>query len=285
MILNMLTNVWNILPSFILLSIVYINKFFFKRVLFHFSFAISLWFLVFGRVGFSMWLDELVGFLFFEILGDLLGGVSGHSFFLLGIELNKSSSAWCWLGIGFRESWNSISDSGGPVLKILSFFSLVSIGDGWLFGSQLNESSSAWCWLGIGFGESWDSISNTRWPVLEVLSLFSLISFGDGWLFSSGLGKSVSTVLESALNKVEEVSDKLCFLLLIDSFEKLSVHLSLEEFIQISLKISLKESLFSKSNLMHVRVHAHGFNIGLHLSSRFGLELSCISRAQQSNNG
>lgn len=235
MILNMLTNVWNILPSFILLSIVYINKFFFKRVLFHFSFAISLWFLVFGRVGFSVWLDELVGFLFFEILGDLLGGVSGHSFFLLGIELNKSSSAWCWLG--------------------------------------------------IGFGESWDSISNTRWPVLEVLSLFSLISFGDGWLFSSGLGKSVSTVLESALNKVEEVSNKLCFLLLIDSFEKLSVHLSLEEFIQISLKISLKESLFSKSNLMHVRVHAHGFNIGLHLSSRFGLELSCISRAQQSNNG
>ena len=204
------------LPSFILSSIVYINKFFFKRVFFIW-FRHSLWFFVFAAVSFGVWLDEFVGFFFIEVGSDLLGGVGGHSYLLIGRELDESSGGWCW---------HTIFD-----------------------------------------GESWDGVSDTGRPVLKILSVFSSISFGNGWLFRFGLGKLVSAILESALNKVEEVSHELSFLLLINSSEEFSVHLSLEELVHIGLEISLKKSLFSKSNLMHVSVHAHGFNFSLHLRS------------------
>ena len=97
--------------------------------------------------------------------------------------------------------------------------------------------------------------------------MFSSISFSNGWLFRFGLGKGVSAILESALNKVEEVSNELSFMLLINFCEKFTVHLSLEELVHIGLEISLEKSLFSKSNLMHVSVHAHGFDFSLHLRS------------------
>ena len=254
------------LPSFILSSIVYINKFFFKRVFFIW-FRHSLWFFVFAAVSFGVWLDEFVGFFFIEVGSDLLGGVGGHSFLLVGRELNESSGGWCWHTIFDGESWDGVSDTGRPVLKILSFFSGISFGNGWLLSSQLDEGSGGWCWLSVFVAESWNSVSDTRSPVLKILSVFSSISFGNGWLFRFGLGKLVSAILESALNKVEEVSHELSFLLLINSSEEFSVHLSLEELVHIGLEISLKKSLFSKSNLMHVSVHAHGFNFSLHLRS------------------
>ena len=183
----MLTNVWIILPSFILSSIVYINKFFFKRFFF-----ISLWFFIFFAVSEGVWLDELVGFLSFEVGGNLFGGVGGHSFLLLGIELEKSSGGWCWLSIFTAESWNGISDTRWPVFKILSFFSFVSFFNSWLFG----------CFFGVNF--------------------------------SFCLNKA-SAILESAFNKVEEVSNEFSFMLFINTFEEFTVHLSLEELIHISL--------------------------------------------------
>ena len=71
------------------------------------------------------------------------------------------------------------------------------------------------------------------------------------------MNKVASAILESAFDKVEEVANEFSFMLLIDSLEEFTVHLSLNELIHIGLKICLKESLFSKSNLMHVSVHAH----------------------------
>jgi len=101
-----------------------------------FSFFIcSLWLSIFGAVGKGVWLDEFVSFFFFEIGGDLFGGVGGHSFLLFDIELEKSSVAWLWLSIFITESWNGISNSGGPVLKILSFFSFVGFLNCWLLTS------------------------------------------------------------------------------------------------------------------------------------------------------
>ena len=82
-----------------------------------------------------MWLNEFVGFFLLKFGGDLLGGVGGHSILLFDIELNKSSGGWCWSFIFGGESWDSVSDSGGPVLKILSFFFSVGICDSWLFSS------------------------------------------------------------------------------------------------------------------------------------------------------
>ena len=101
-----------------------------------FSFGFnSLWFFVFGAVGFGVWLDEFIGLFFIEVSGDLLGGVSGHSFLLLGIKLDESSSGWCWYTVFRAESWDGVSDTGRPVLEILSFFSSIGLGNSWLFRS------------------------------------------------------------------------------------------------------------------------------------------------------
>ena len=99
------------------------------------SFSFSLWFLIFFAVSEGVWLDEFIGFLFFEIGSNLLRGVGGHSFLLFGFELEKSSGGWLWLSIFIAESWDSVSDTGGPVLKILSFFSNVGFFNSWLFSS------------------------------------------------------------------------------------------------------------------------------------------------------
>lgn len=145
-----------------------------------------------------------------------------------------------------------------------------------------------WLWFTVFSAESWDSISDTRWPVFEILGFLSLVGLGNCWLFrcflSVNLGFSLDklAILESALNKVEEVSNKLSFMCFINSFKEFSVHFSLKEFIHISLEIGFKEGLFSKSNLMHVSVHAHWFNLSLHLGSWFSLESSGISRSQKS---
>lgn len=101
-----------------------------------FSFGLnSLWFFVFGAVGFGEWLDEFIGLFFIEVGGDLLGGVSGHSFLLLGIKLDESSSGWCWYTVFRAESWDGVSDTRRPVLEILSFFSSIGLGNSWLFSS------------------------------------------------------------------------------------------------------------------------------------------------------
>jgi hypothetical protein len=44
-------------------------------------------------------------------------------------------------------------------------------------------------------------------------------------------------VLESAFDKVEVVSDELCFIGLINTFEELSIHLSLEILIHVDLEV------------------------------------------------
>ena len=81
--------------------------------------------------------------------------------------------------------------------------------------------------------------------------------------------------MESAFNEMEEVSYELSFLLLANTFEKLRVHLFLEEFVHVNFKVSFKESLLSKSNLVHVGVHAHGLDFSHHLG--LGLELGSLS--------
>ena len=106
-------------------------------------------------------------------------------------------------------------------------------------------------------------------PVSFILSIDGSLRFSNGWLFSVGflLGLSLHVnlcfglnevaVLESALNEMEKVSYELRFLLFTNTFKKLGVHFLLEELIHVNLKVSLKESLLSKSNLVHVGVHAH----------------------------
>ena len=103
-----------------------------------FSFLIcgSLWFGVFYGVSEGMWLNKFGSFFCIEIGGNLLGGVGSHSFLLFGFNLEESSVGWLWFGIVSTESWNSVSDSGRPVLEIKSFFSFVGLSNGWLI--QLN---------------------------------------------------------------------------------------------------------------------------------------------------
>jgi len=86
-------------------------------------------------------------------------------------------------------------------------------------------------------------------------------------------------VLESALNEVEEVSYEFCFLFFINTLEEFRIHFFLKEFIGVNFQISLKESLFSKSNLVHVGVHAHLFDFSHHLGLR--LEFGGLSRGSQ----
>lgn len=75
-------------------------------------------------------------------------------------------------------------------------------------------------------------------PIGQILSLLSLIGVSNGWLLGMRLGLSKGiTVLESALDEVEEVTDELGFLSLIDTLEELGVHLGLEELIKIDLKV------------------------------------------------
>ena len=165
----------------------------------------------------------------------------------------------------------------------MSFFSSISFSNSWL--RCLSKGTMAILWLFIFTIESWDSISNTWGPVLKVLGFFSSISNSNSWLFRSSFCVNFSfclnkiAVLESAFDKVEEVTNEFRFWSFIYTFEKFRIHFLLEELIQINFQVCFKKCLFSKSNLVHVSIHAHSFNFSLHLSLRFSLESSSIGRA------
>ena len=76
---------------------------------------------------------------------------------------------------------------------------------------------------------------------------------------------------------MEEVSHKLGLFNFIDSLEQLGVHLVLEVFVDVNLEVSFEQGLFSDSEVSHVMIHAHRFNLRLHLRFSFGLKLGSFS--------
>jgi hypothetical protein len=161
-----------------------------------------------------------------------------------------------------------------PVLEVDNILSLLGLGTGWI----LNLSKVNLIVLGVG-----NSIISLSTPVLNINNVFSLLSFSSSWggglgsllRVQLGVGLDEGAVLESALDEVEEVSDELGLLLLVDTSKKLGIHLLLEEFVHVNLEISLKEGLFSNGDLVHVSIHAHSFNLRLHLL--LGLDLNSLS--------
>jgi len=131
-----------------------------------------------------------------------------------------------------------VSMSTSPVIKIKLVLSLDSLRDGWLSILGISLSICVLFWGVI----SLNMVSMSTSPVIEIEFVLSLDSLSNGWLFGLvvglGLGKSVA-ILESTFNKMEKVSNELRFLLLADSLEEFSVHLILQEFIEINLKITL----------------------------------------------
>ena len=165
-------------------------------------------------------------------------------------------------------------------LLLLEFLGDFSSGIGnhlGLISVQLDEGSG----LGVVLAVGWSVDALAGAPVFYLLFVLDGLGFGSGWrlFFFKGLllhvdlrfGLEEVAVLESALDKVEEVTNKLCLVLLIDFLEKLGVHFLLEEFVHVNLEVSLNKGLLSKSYLVHVGIHAHGFDFSHHLGLRLGL--------------
>jgi len=93
------------------------------------------------------------------------------------------------------------------------------------------------------------------------------------------LGLEQVAVIESALNPVEEVTNELCLLALVNTLEKVGVDFLLEELVHVDLKVCLEEGLFSGTDLVHVSVHAHSFDLSHHLG--LGLDLGGLGRGGQ----
>jgi len=190
-------------------------------------------------------------------------------------SLSKVLSTWALsivclvLGI---ECWYVVTMTRSPIFNVLVIFL-----DLWISGSWALSLSKVWGTWALSFivlvlcTECWNIVAMSSSPVSKVLVVLLSFWSSSGWAGWSLLGTNFSfslnklAILESTLNKMEEVSDERSFLCFINTFKKFRVHFLLEEFIHINFKISLKKSLLSKSNFMHVGVHAHRLNFRLHL--------------------
>jgi len=196
------------------------------------------WLRIIGVVSFGVWFNEFLRFFFLEISGDLSGGVGGLLSFSIGFLFSVNLGISLNVGAVLLVLGTGVVRVLGPVGFVFGIDGSLGGSDGWLFS------------IGFLFG-----------LLLHVDLRFSL---------------NKVAVLESALDEMEKVSYELGFLLFIDFFEKLGVHLFLKELVHVNLEVSLKESLLSKSNLVHVVVHAHFFDLSHHLS--LGLKFSGLGR-------
>jgi len=167
-----------------------------------------------------------------------------------------------WSGIVSTVSWDEVSLST-PVKFVDFVFS-----DLWVWATWFTGLSKWWSSM-VG-AVSWDKVSLLS-PVIEVGLVLSFFWYGSSWWVrllghvQFWVSLNEVAVLESALNKVEEVSNELSLVCLIDTLEERGIHLSLEVFIHIDLEVWLQEGLFLELELVHVSVHAHGLDFGHHL--------------------
>ena len=184
--------------------------------------------------------------------------------------------------------WGTVSLAGSPVIDVLLVLDGLGLSTSW--GSDILGGVGLESDVGGGVSldqveyilrptlvEGWCFVSLTTTPVFDFLCLFNNLGFSTGWrlrFFVSvqlRLGLQKVAVGESALDEVEEVTDELSFLLLVNTFEKLGVHFLLEVLVHVDFEIALQESLFSHGDLVHVSVHAHSLDFGHHLSLRLKL--------------
>ena len=216
-----------------------------------------------------------------------------YSFLLFNFNISFDLNVG-WLSILLVARWGVWLDQF-LALFLLEVSSNLGRGVGGLLGFSLGISLDLCVSLDVGFVVFVLRFnSGSVFPLFIVLSILNNLRLSGSW--GGGLNGLLRflvhvdfrfsldkvAVLESALDEMEEVSNEFGLLFLINTFEEFRVHLFLKELVGVNLQIGLEESLFSKSNLVHVGVHAHGFDFGHHLG--LGLELGSLNGGSQKEN-
>jgi len=233
----------------------------------------SLWLGILVVLCWSRWLHEFISFLLGELLLDSWELIRGHSILLVNLDVRFGLNV---LGVFMTEGVGSISLLT-PIIKVelvvsdlgvsaswgLSFLSSISIALGFtrlliliLVGFRgLGVCNDGTVSFQAVVGRSVRSLLT---PISQFVSILKCLRFGSSWalrgLLHIDLRFSLEqvAVVEFAFDKVEEVSNELSLLGLVELSEDIRVNFLLEKFVHINLQVGFEESFFSQANLVQV---------------------------------